>query len=106
MYDDLNKNSGQGDLNRKFELSAKRTMTVDVDRYQKYLEGSELTDAEKDQFLQTMWQFIISFVELGYGVHPLQEVCGKNTGTLSSGAKDALDSNHIDKEGKPKRPNL
>ena len=108
MYDDLNDKSGQKGLSNSFDQSAKRTMTVDVERYQKYLDGSHMTAAEKEEFLQSLWTFIIGFVELGFGVHPLQEVCGKDAGTVSGSAKDAMDAVSSDKtkqEEKLKRPN-
>ncbi|WP_223424864.1 hypothetical protein [Tateyamaria pelophila] len=87
MYDDVDNKSDEKGLSSKFDASAKPTMKVDVERYQAYLDGSDLSDAEKAEFLQTLWQIIVSFVDLGFGVHPLQEVCGKESGTVSDGAK-------------------
>lgn len=107
MYDDLKSKSGEESLSNKFDLSTKPTMRVDVERYQKYLDDSDMSAAEKEEFLQTLWQIMMSFVELGYGVHPLQEVCGKDAGTVSGRAKDAMDavSSHKDEqEEKPERP--
>lgn len=73
-------------LKFEFDASAKRIMTVDVERYQQYLDGTDMSDAEKAEFLQALWQIIVSFVELGYGVHPLQEVCGKDAGIATESA--------------------
>lgn len=87
MYDDLENKSGEKGLSSKFDSSAKPTMTVDVERYQAYLDGSNLSEAEKEEFLQALWKIIVSFVDLGFGVHPLQEVCGKETGKVSGAAK-------------------
>lgn len=97
MYDDDKNKSGHEGLKDKFDLSSKPTMTVDVERYQKFLDGSDMSSAEKEEFLQTLWQIIVSFVELGYGVHPLQEVCGKDAGTVSGRAKEAMDALSSDK---------
>ena len=107
MYDDLNKNAGQSGLTDRFDLSSKPTLKVDVERYQSYLDGTNMTDAEKEEFLQTLWQIIVGFVELGYGVHPLQEVCGKDAGTISDRAiesKDAVDLEKAKQTDQPKRP--
>lgn len=107
MYDDLKSKSGEESLSNKFDLSTKPTMKVDVERYQKYLDDSDMSAAEKEEFLQTLWQIMMSFVELGYGVHPLQEVCGKDAGTVSGRAKDAMDavsSGKDEQEEKPERP--
>ena len=91
MYDEDKKTSGHGGLNEQFDHSTKPTLKVDVEKYQSYLDGSDLSDAQKEEFLQSLWSIIVSFVELGYGVHPLQEVCGKDAGTLTERAIDAPD---------------
>jgi len=49
-------------------------VTVDIARYQALLDGEDLTDDQKRQFLETLWQIIVQFVDLGFGVHPLQAV--------------------------------
>lgn len=107
MFDDDKLRTGQEGLKDKFDLSSKPTMTVDVERYQSFLDESDMSQAEKEEFLQTLWQIIVSFVELGYGVHPLQEVCGKDAGTVSGHAKEALNaisSGEAEQEEQPKRP--
>ena len=50
------------------------TLTIDWELYGKYLDASDLSDAEKREFLETLWSIVVSFVELGFGVHPLQQV--------------------------------
>ena len=61
-----------------FSASARPTLSIDVARYQEYLDGSDLTPEQKEEFLQAVWSIVVTFVELGYGVHPLQEACGKD----------------------------
>ena len=50
----------------------KPSLTVDVERYQAYLDGADMTEEQKEEFLQAFWSIIVSFVELGFGVHPVQ----------------------------------
>ncbi|MFA3920698.1 hypothetical protein [Ruegeria hyattellae] len=88
----LNDELGREGLNVEFDTSANPILSVDVERYQQYLDDTDLSEAEKAEFLQSLWQVIISFVELGFGVHPLQEVCGKNTGTCSLSTDDDSDA--------------
>lgn len=59
------------------------TLTVDWDQYGTYLEDSDLSDAEKRQFLEALWSIVVSFVDLGFGVHPVQQV-GENSSDNSS----------------------
>ena len=91
---------GQEGLKVKFEASAKRMIKVDVERYQAYLDRTDMTDAQKEDFLQAMWLVIVSFVELGFGVHPLQEVCGKDAGIDTQSADAGPDRVVLDKPSK------
>lgn len=50
------------------------TLTIDWELYGKYLDESDMSDAEKREFLETLWSIVVSFVDLGFGVHPLQQV--------------------------------
>lgn len=52
---------------------SKPALTLDVAMYERYLEDSDLTDAQRREFLGGLWQIIVCFVELGFGVHPLQQ---------------------------------
>jgi len=108
MDGDLTSKSGLEGLSVEFDASAKPYLTVDVEKYQEYLDGTAMTNAQKEEFLQSMWQIIVSFVELGFGVHPLQEVCGKDGKSATQSANGAFDAVHSgqpkddDKEQKPR----
>ena len=91
MKDDFNK-SERGDVLGNVNAAPKPTLTVDIEKYQAYLDGSDMTEAQKEDFLQALWSIIVSFVELGFGVHPVQEVCGKTPEVSSRGAKDAFNA--------------
>ena len=80
------------DLQERFGASARPIVRVDVEKYQALLDGVDMTDAQKEEFLQALWSIIVSFVRLGFGVHPLQKVCGKTAKIGSQGAKDAFDA--------------
>lgn len=96
MDDGMNMKAGQRDLKPKFDASASRMLKVDVERYQSYLDDMDMTQAQKEEFLQAMWLMMVSFVELGFEVHPFQEVCGKlgkNVTQRAIGTSDALELN-------------
>ncbi len=92
MDGDLKNPLGLDGLAMTFDASAKPIITVDVERYQSFLDDTDLTEPQKAEFLQALWQIITNFVELGFGVHPLQEVCGKDAGNGSQAAIDAFDA--------------
>lgn len=97
MKDGMNIKVGHEDLKHTFDASAKRLLKVDIERYQSYLDETDMMPAQKEEFLQAMWLIMMSFVELGFEVHPLQEVCGKDdqSDTQSAlGAPDGLQSSY------------
>ena len=107
MDDGIKIETGHSDLKPSFDASAKRMLKVDVERYQSYLNDTDMTPAQKEEFLQAMWLIMMSFVELGFGVHPFQEVCGKDgqSDTQSGlGAPDALQSSHPKDDEKEQEP--
>jgi len=52
-------------------------LEVDFERYQSYLDEEDLSEAEKQAFVEALWSIVLNFVDLGFGVHPLQKVCGQ-----------------------------
>jgi len=79
MKDELNKNSSTS-LSENFTSSAQRTITIDVARYDQYMQDTGMTQEQKEEFLRAMWTVVMTFVELGFGVHPLQQVGGQEIG--------------------------
>lgn len=63
------------------ECKVKPALTIDYALYEKHLDECDLTDEQKQEFLDTLWSVIVGFVDLGFGVHPLQQgapnVCGQ-----------------------------
>lgn len=53
-------------------------LTINWRKYEKLLEESDLPDEEKQEFLRTLWNIIVAFVDLGFGVHPSQQACERN----------------------------
>lgn len=93
---DLNSADRTTAISETFTASAQRVITVDVARYDEYLRDSGMSPEQKEEFLRAMLSIVLTFVELGFGVHPLQQVgelepCGKDEKVCDQGAKDAFD---------------
>ena len=69
------------DLSQDFcfalDKAAKPSLGIDTAKYQAYLDDPSLSEAQKEEIVQALWSIIVSFVDLGFGVHPLQEVLGQ-----------------------------
>lgn len=78
------------------------SVIVDYERYERFLEDADLSEDQKHEFLQTLWGIVVSFIDLGFGVHPAQQAkanCGQGEKTQSGApksAKNTVSSKHID----------
>ncbi len=61
-------------------LSSHKALTLDSSLYEKYLEESDLSEEQKQEFLETLWSIIVGFVDLGFEVHPVQQATSKSCG--------------------------
>lgn len=61
---------------RLVSTASARVLQVDVAEYQRYLDDADLSEAQKKDVVEALWSIMVSFVELGFGIHPVQEVCG------------------------------
>lgn len=46
----------------------KQIITFEAEKYQHHLDHSGLNDAEKDEYIQTMWNLVCEFVKLGFEI--------------------------------------
>ena len=60
------------------------TLSIDWDLYEEYLEESDMSDDEKRELIETLWNIVVSFVDLGFGIDSVQR---------------AEDDKHQDKRG-------
>lgn len=73
------------------------SVEIDVAKYQAYLDDPSLSDAEKEEIIKALWSIMMTFVDLGFGLHPAQEVCGKLGSALDvQGDKDSNESKPVD----------
>ena len=49
-------------------VTTRKFVTVDVERYTEMLNGSEMTDDEKREFVVALWTILVSLSDLGYGL--------------------------------------
>lgn len=53
------------------------TLSIDVKLYQHYLDNADLTEEQKQELLQTLWQIVCEFVQMGFNINPVGQVqCG------------------------------
>ncbi|MEM9840250.1 MAG: hypothetical protein AAF830_13985 [Pseudomonadota bacterium] len=50
------------------------TLTLDLKKYLGQLEDWDISQAEKEEWLRTLWTTLVSFAEIGFDIHPVQRV--------------------------------
>jgi hypothetical protein len=61
--------------NEKRNGLSRPSIKIDYEKYAAFLEDADLSEADKAAFLDALWSIIVSFVDLGFQVHPVQDVC-------------------------------
>ena len=64
-------------MNKAASAGHHSRLEIDLDHYQSYLDDPALTPDQKEDIVVALWTIISAFVELGFGVHPVQQACGK-----------------------------
>ncbi len=59
------------------ERDPKKSLKIDVSRYEEWLDDPALSEAQKEEILGSLWSIIMCFIDLGFGVSPLEEACGQ-----------------------------
>ncbi|MCR9123993.1 MAG: hypothetical protein NXH91_17160 [Phyllobacteriaceae bacterium] len=95
------------DLREHFAPYAAPEVTVNFANYREFLKDMDMTEDQKAEFLQALWDIVTGFVELGFGTHPTQEAGGQNPEipTFSTSTNFNLlsseDNESNDKKGEP-----
>lgn len=44
----------------------------DIEEFDQFLEGSELSAQEREEFLQSVWNIVVAIIDFSFGDHPIQ----------------------------------
>ncbi len=53
-------------------------LEIDWDAYLPFFEDEDISEADKRELIEALWSIVVSFVDLGFGVHPVQQACGQD----------------------------
>ena len=79
-------------------------LKLDVELYQSHLDDPSIEEADKRELIEVLWSIMVSFVDLGFGIHPAQQarephdVGDEIAEGLESSASAMISSTHADKE--------
>ena len=75
----------------------KLAIQFDAREFAHFLADVDATEAQKLEYIETLWTIVLQFIDMGFGIHPLQQACGQfDEAALLCGVpdSDALDSSH------------
>ena len=55
------------------DRAGRPALTLNVDDYRQYVEALHLSEEQEQELLETLWTVIVSFVDLGFGIEPVQQ---------------------------------
>ena len=70
--------------------TAPPTLTIDWDAYLPFFEDEDISEEEKHELIEALWSIVVSLVDLGFGIHPIQQACGKTDDPLRDVPPDLL----------------
>lgn len=59
------------------------SLTVDWVLYAAMLEDSDMPLDQQKELIETLWSIVVMFVDLGFDLHPVQQICGELDDPLS-----------------------
>ncbi len=62
---------------------------IDVEKYQSYLDDVDLSDEQKKELLEALWMIMRTFIDIGFGLHPLQQVLPEDEQNVGVDPDDA-----------------
>ena len=88
--------------------ASRPVITLDVSLYEAYLAESGMSDNQKHEFLEALWSIIVGFVDLGFGIHPVQQAleAGSREPAPESDELDAALATPFQKEENKNMPSL
>ena len=74
------------------ELGSTQTpsLTIDWEVYAAMLEDSDMPLDQQRELIETLWSVAVMFVDLGFNLNPVDQICGSSGDPLSDDPPDLL----------------
>ncbi|GAA6176972.1 hypothetical protein NBRC116593_28910 [Sulfitobacter pacificus] len=66
------------------------TLTIDWELYAAMLEDTDLPIEQQKELIETLWSIAVTFVDLGFNLNPVQQICGEADDPLSDTPPDIV----------------
>ena len=71
-------------------LPPRPSLSVDWEVYAAMLEGSNMPLDEQKELIETLWSIVVMFVDLGFDLQPVTQICGEDQEGLEDESIDLV----------------
>lgn len=72
------------------DLPPRPTLSIDWEVYAAMLEESDMPLDQQKELIETLWSIAVMFVDLGFDLNPVSQICGEPDDPLSDDPSDLL----------------
>lgn len=66
------------------------TLSIDWEVYAAMLEESDLPLDQQKELIETLWSIVVMFVDMGFDLNPVMQICGESDDPLSDDPPDLI----------------
>lgn len=66
------------------------SLSIDWEVYAAMLEESDMPPDQQKELIETLWSIVVMFVDLGFDLNPVQQICGETHDPLSDDPPDLI----------------
>ena len=66
------------------------TLSVEWEVYAAMLEDSDMSLDQQQELIETLWSIVVMFVDLGYEIKPVPQICGEDQEALDQDSSDLV----------------
>ena len=66
------------------------SLTIDWELYAAMLEDGDLPLEKQKELIETLWSIVVMFVDLGFDLNPVTQICGEPDDALSDDPPDLV----------------
>lgn len=70
------------------------SLSIDWELYASMLEDSDMSLHQQKELIETLWSIAVMFVDLGFDLNPIAQICGEADKGLAGDVPDLIDLFH------------
>ncbi|WP_208347483.1 hypothetical protein [Pseudaestuariivita rosea] len=72
------------------DMTKRPSLSVDWEVYAAMLEESDMPLEQQKELVETLWSIVVMFVDLGFDLDPVQQICGEDQEALDEDSSDLV----------------